>query len=288
MNLKLIKIVLGIGLAITLLCVGIVYYLDNKQDNLKRDILEKIDNVFDGKNVILDYTFYAAEVEKENIPKLREPLISTITNKPLYSEEDEFFIGLKAFYRLKRGAFNIIVAEKQSDYLYRIYKISASDFGYKVKKYDDWGYDQWPSVDNCYGGALKYFLENDPVLKNSHVSGKYSQIADFKYIENEYYELNDGSFEKSGWWSQKGTAITNFYWKVLYNRAGNDYNVCLKKNVRELDFIKYLLIGLAIICILSFIFLYKPKKNESLVKDNTEVSNNNDSIEKQKSNEYEI
>lgn len=189
---------------------------------------------------------------------------------------------------MKQGAFNIIVAEKQSDYLYRIYKISASDFGYKVKKYDDWGYDQWPSVDNCYGGALKYFLENDPVLKNSHVSGKYSQIADFKYIENEYYELNDGSFEKSGWWSQKGTAITNYYWKVLYNRAGNDYNVCLKKNVRELDFIKYLLIGLAIIGILSFIFLYKPKKNVSQVKDNTQVSNNNDSIDKQKSNEYEI
>ncbi len=288
MNLKLIKIILGIGLAITLLCVGIVYYLDNKQDKLKRDILEKIDKVLDGKNVILDYTFYTAEVEKGNIPKLREPFISNITNKPLYSEEDEFFIGLKAFYRLKRGAFNIIVAEKQSDYLYRIYIISASDFGYKVKKYDDWGYDQWPSVDNCYGGALKYFLENDPVLKNSHVSGKYSQIADFKYIENEYYELNDGSFEKSGWWSQKGTAITNYYWKVLYNRAGNDYNVCLKKNVRELDFIKYLLIGLAIIGILSFIFLYKPKKNVSQVKDNTQVSNNNDSIDKQKSNEYEI
>ena len=63
-NLKIIKIVLGIGLAITLLCVGIIYYLDNKQDNLKRDILEKIDKVFDDKNVILDYTFYAAEVEK--------------------------------------------------------------------------------------------------------------------------------------------------------------------------------------------------------------------------------
>lgn len=57
MNLKLIKIILGIGLAITLLCVGIVYYLDNKQDKLKRDILEKIDKVLDGKNVILDYTF---------------------------------------------------------------------------------------------------------------------------------------------------------------------------------------------------------------------------------------
>lgn len=291
MNLKIIKAILGISLAIILLCFGIKFYLDNKQDKLKHDILEQIDKVLDGKNVVLDYTFYAAEVEKGNIPKLREPFISTITNKPIYSDEDEFFKGLKAYYKLKQGAFNIIVAQKQSDYLYRIYRISASDFGYRVNKHDEWGYNQWPSVDDCYSGALKYFLENDPELKNSYVSGKYSQITDFKYIENEYYELNDQSFEKSGWWTQKGTAITNYFWKVLYNRAGNDYYVCLKNNVRAIDFIKYLLIGLAIIGILSFIFLYKPKKKESLVGDNRQheiISNKNDTKDLNQSNEYEI
>lgn len=288
MNLKLIKIVLGIGLAIILLCFGIVYYIDNKQDNLKRDIIEKIDKVFDGKNVILDYTFYIAEVEKVKFP-VNSSKVSSFSE--ILNYEPDFLYGLKAIYRLKRGAFNIIVAEKQSDNSFRIYKISASDLGYKVNKYDDWGYDQWPSIDNCYGGALKYFLEIDPLLKNSHVSGKYSQIANFKYIENEYYELFDGSFENSGWWSQNGTSITNYYWKVLYNRAGNDYNLRLKENVRKLDFIKYLLIGLVVIGILSFIFLYKPKKNDSLVEHNTfdELSSIDSTTKNSKpGNEYDI
>lgn len=288
MNLKIIKVILGFVLSITFLFFGVNYYLDNKQEKLKQNIVEQIDKTFDGRNVVMDYTFYSAEVEKDVVPNIKPLLISTIDKQPIYPEGYESFKDVKYFFRLKRGAFNLIVGEKKDDNIFSVYRIIASDFGYKVSRYDGWGYDQWPSVDNCYGGALKYFLEDDPKLKNSFVTGKYEQISNLKYIENEYYQVVDRYGVGSSWQKGKGANINNYFWKVFYTETGNDYIVRIKDNVRVIDFIKYFSIGLAIIGILSFIFLYKPKKIESQVKDNTQVSNNNDSIDNQKSNEYEI
>jgi len=261
MKTNLIKSILGIGLAFIILFFGVDYYIKEKESRLKQELNQQIDHILDGKNVVSDGEIYSAEVVKASKPETLN--ILGPDGKPISSEYDDYK-DIKSLYKLNRGGFCIYSLMKKTPELYTYKKYYSSEIGYVVNKFDSWGNNQWPSINTCYSKAFEYFIQNDNDLKNSFISGKKSEIINFPDIKNEYYIIKKNLDFTSG----GHPCIANYYSKVFYYYVGEDYIVLFDSNARTTDFIKLFIIGSLIIGVLSFIFMYKPKKKSNISNEN--------------------
>ena len=256
MNVKLLKIILGIGLVMTGLVFGVYSYINNKKEKLESEINLSIEKIFQGKNRIMDGEFYSTEVKLNKTPS------SIIDLKGYEKTVMPEYEGIKSYYTLINGGFNFIVLEKKNSIIYRLYNITAGDLAYKVKKYDEWGIER-QSINNCYKRTFNYFIDVNPEYKNSFVSGSQSEINSFINLENDYYQVKYASFETgaAGDFSSGGNpCIICSDFNLFYSTHGKEYLVMPKSDALIWDYVKYISIGIVIIFILTFIFLYKPKE----------------------------
>jgi len=265
------------------------YYLHNsKKTELKNQIYSKIDNVFDGKTVILDGQNSLA------VGELRE--ISHDSNAK--QKDDDIFSfrkwrvreGLYAFYEATSGGFTIKQLTRQNEDVFDIETIYSGDMAYKKPtrtyvppSYMDLGYSEryktgggyWRdnyrlSVRECYREAFNYFTENDRKSPGAYSPGKFVDITNFPDMRNEYFYIDNtaprqysSSSVSSSEWESSGDHSANIStedWAVYYKIYGKHYELTENENKTKKDlFIKVLIGAGSVIVLLLILLLSKPK-----------------------------
>jgi hypothetical protein len=225
------------------------YYVDNKDKELKKEVLDKIDKVFDGNSTISDGENQSVKMEQIEIPS-DGTLIWNDDTLVVNKEYKDLF----SFYKCVSGGFKIIKATRESENKIDVRTIYSTNMGYKVKNFNYYV----PGFNESYKSAYDYLTIEDK--SSGFTPGKFKQIEDLYRIHNEYYKLDD--FE-GNYRSIDDGHIFNFYWKVFYSYTGDVYYLQLDNSAKRKDFWKFFGFSTLGILLLSFVIFYKPKEKEN-------------------------
>ena len=263
--------------------------LDNKKQKLKKEIYAKVDNILDGKTVVLDglETLTDGVLKETNYSRLKN---KNSNDQSLLFQEWWESGKLYSIYEATNGGFTIKQLTKQNDDGFDVETISSGDMGYKkpsgnyVKpQYMDgvWG-DRIKisdgyyssnfrlSVRQCYTEAFEYFTKDDRHSSGAYTPGKYVDISNFSEIGNEYFYMDNtvpkqfstsGNFSSS--WESSSNHSTNINtedWAVYYSNYGKHYEITENETLISKDLLSYICMSVGSIIFLLVILLFaKPK-----------------------------
>lgn len=280
--------------SISILLIGaavLTAYLisNNKKQKLKKEIYSKVDNILDGKTVVLDGVISLTQGE------LKETGYSKSKNKsddPFANLFQEWWESEKLYtiFEASGGGFTIKQLTKQNDDGYDVETYSSGDMGYKKPagryvepEYMDMGWGERMKVGGgyyasnyrlpvreCYTQAFEYFTKEDKKSPGAFTPGKYVDISNFSDIRNEYFYMDNTSpkqYSSSGifapsWNStgEHGANINTEDWAVYYSTYGKHYEITENEEVIRKDLFTYLGITVGSILLLLIIsFFAKPK-----------------------------
>lgn len=228
---KFRKIILLSMVVLLGLCLWISFQMHNaKVEKDKQELIGKIEQLFQSKNVIADGQKYQ---------------ISGELNKRMYT----LFSGGFTIYELSKesGGFvksmftagNIVYKEDEYEYSY----------GYKMPTYR-----QKPQ--GCYDDAFEFLLlRNKDNRKNSYTENTYTEIKDFPMgFYSEFHFIKNVNHPTEFYNRQNGGGrVYNSSREVLYSQVKTYYAIENDKEEIQKSLIKYLLIGMAVALTLTFI-----------------------------------
>jgi hypothetical protein len=237
---QVVKKLIVIGILIAIAYLASNYYVENKDKDLKKDMIDRIDKVFGGKTTISDGEIFSVNMRQKNVP-----------SGNFYKEYED----LVSYYECLSGGFNIVKAIRnpKRDIEIDIREIYSTNMGYKVRNVSYW--DNLPSFNDAYKMAYDYLTIEDK--SSGFTKGMYSQITRLDEISNEYYSLENshgGEYKLSG-----EQFVYNYYNKVFYTYKGNEYYLRLNHSIKKREFWKIFGFSTFGIILLSFVFLYKPQ-----------------------------
>lgn len=296
--------------------LGAFLFSNSKKNELKAEIYNRIENIFDGKSVVLDGTFSLTQGELEDTgfnekkSKLKktwslnyiDSFFLDDTFSQQWWERDKLYTIFKSTY----GGFTIKMITKRYPDGYDLETIESGDMGYKkpASKYvqpEYWnGYklsDGYYSnnyrlpIRECYSQAYEFFTKDDRKSPGAYSPGKYVDITNFPDISNKYYYMSNREpiqYTSSGhtssyWYSSDNheANINNEDWAVYYSLTGNHYVISENSKTINKDLITYLAISIGtIVLVLIFIYFSKPKyfRNLNLYGKRWKNTSNNDQI----------
>jgi hypothetical protein len=276
------------------LAVFTTYFIsNNKKQKLKKEIYVKVDNVLDGKTVVLDGTESLTQGELKETGYSRTKTKTKVKNiDDLASLLREWWEPEKLYtiYEATNGGFTIKQLTRQNDDGFDLETYYSGDMGYKKPSgryvepeyIDDGrggkfkmsgGYyssNYRLSVRQCYTEAYEYFTKDDKKSPGAYTPGKYVDISNFADIRNEYYYMDNIATKKytssgifsSSWESSgiHGANINTEDWAVYYKTYGKHYEITENETAIRKDLFTYLGISVGSILILMLIMLFaKPK-----------------------------
>lgn len=264
-------------------------FSNNKKQKFKKDIYSKVDNILDGKTVVLDgvKTLTQGKLKETGYPKSKSKNSDDLSY--LFEEwwERE---KLYTIYEATNGGFTIKQLTRQNDDGFDIETTYSGDMGYKKPsgKYvapeymdDGWGgrfkisdgyyaNNYRLSVRQCYTSAFEYFTKDDKKSPGAFTPGKYVDISNFSDIRNEYFYMDNttpkqysssGIFSSS--WESSGDHEANINtedWAVYYKTYGKHYEITENETAIRKDLFTYLGITIGSTILLLLIILFaKPK-----------------------------
>lgn len=275
------KIIVSFLMLISLGVFSAYQISNNKKEKLKEEIYVKIENILDGKTVVLDGTYSLTEGElseteynSKNKIKSGDPILDIHLQS--WGESEKLY----TVYTASSGGFIIKQLTKRNNDSYDIETSYSGDMGYKrpYKSYmpaqyvDDGlggrykitgGYfsnNFRPSVRECYRLAFEYFTKEDKKSPGAYSAGKYVDISNFPEIRNQYFYMDNTNPKKhstsgissSSWesYSEHGANINTDSWVVYYKTYGKHYEISENKELIN----KELFINISII-VGTFLFL---------------------------------
>lgn len=271
------------------LAVFIAYsYSNNKKQKFKKDIYSKVDNILDGKTVVLDgvETLTQGKLKETGYPKSKSKNSDDLFLFEEWWEREKLY----TIYEATNGGFTIKQLTRQNDDGFDIETTYSGDMGYKKPsgKYvapeymdDGWGgrfkisggyyADNYRlSVRKCYTSAFEYFTKDDKKSPGAYTPGKFVDISNFSDIRNEYFYMDNttpkqysssgifsSSWESSG---DHGANINTEDWAVYYKTYGKHYEITENETAIRKDLFTYLGITVGTTILLLLILLFaKPK-----------------------------
>jgi hypothetical protein len=288
-NIKLwatFKIFFTIIISLGLLGLVCYSYVNSKKEIYKKEILETITNIFDGKTVILDgqktavlgelkETGYKGKnkTQKKDLSKTR--LEKYLGSKSLWWERE----GLYTIFNCSSGGFTIKKLTRLSDESFDLETYYSSDLGYTKpttsrgivsSTYDEYGeHNTYGTITNyrrdvksCYNDAFDFFTTEDK--SGSYTPGKLIDIENFPSLRNEYFFLQNSepkqyssaSHNASEWWSIDEHSA-GVYWddvKVYYSSRGKHYELTLNNEKYTKDLA--IIIGISFAIVILFLIIY--------------------------------
>lgn len=291
--------------SIALLLVGLAVLtayliLNNKKQKLKKEIYSKVENIFDGKTVILDgiESLTVGELEETdyNSKKSKNKKEWVTIGKDSFLLDNSFSKGwwerekLYTIYKASSGGFTIKQLTRQNDDGFDIETSYSGDMGYKKPsgRYvepeymdDGWGGRYKISggyyssnyrlpVRQCYTEAFEYFTKDDKKSPGAYTPGKYVDISNFPDIRNSYFYMDNTmpkQYSSSGVFSSSwessgdhGANINTEDWAVYYKTYGKHYEITENETAIRKDFVTYLSISVGSILLLLIILLLAKPK----------------------------
>jgi hypothetical protein len=231
---KFRKIVLLSMVALIGLCLWISFQMQRtKVEKDKQQLISKIDQLFQSKNVIADGQKYH--------------IIGDL-NKRLYS----LFIGGFTIYELSKESGGFVKS-----------MITAGDIKYKEDEYRYfYGYKmpidrQTPQ--ECYDDAFEFLLlGNKDNRKNSYTENTYTEIKDFPMgFYSEFHFVKNVEHPTEFYIQQNGRSqVSNSSYEVICLQEKTYYTIDNDKEEIQKSLLKYLVIGLAVaLALTSILFL---------------------------------
>ena len=255
-KIDIIKRIIIVGILITVAYFVTEYHIENKDKELKDDFFEKIDKAFEGKDVISDGVNNPVQVQRISIPTI------SLQGGNIYTEEN--YKDLVSYYERITGGFTILKAKRTSSSNRSkdgidVYEIYSTNMGYKVNNISNyWMVDL--SFNECYKSAYEYLTVED--ISSGFTPGKFQQISDLHKISNEYYRWWETDTSRGLSEKYNSSYVYNNYWKVFYHRIYTHYwlDYAYNYTVKKREFRKIFSISTLGILLLSFVFMYNPKK----------------------------
>jgi hypothetical protein len=258
-------------------------YVNSKKNNFKKEISEKISNIFDGKTVVLDGEKTGVQGEKQETGYKGE---SKKKNDDLFNFQEWWERdGLYTIFKCTSGGFTIKKLTQLSDESFDLETYYSGDMGYRKPAYSrgitGWSYNEYgesntygnipnyrQSVQSSYNDAFDFFTKDDKT--GSYTAGKYVDIVNFPDLRNEYYYLDNtapksyssaGHFSAEWWSSDEHTAnVYNDDRRVYYSSKGKHYELTLNDVRFKKDLLTVIGISSGVFFLLLLILgLSKPK-----------------------------
>jgi hypothetical protein len=258
---------------------------NNKKQKMKEEIYAKVNNIMDGKTVVLDGIYFKTEGElqetglgKKAIGNSNQPIVGPF--EPRLEKEK-----LYAIYTAYRGGFTIKTLTRLNDDGFDIVTKKSLGLGYKMSlstytppSYWDDGFDHvkindgysssnYPlSIDEYYLESFEYFTKEDRESPGAYSHGKYVDITNLPDIRNDYFFMDNTipkNFSSSGvqassWESDFN--ISNNKLICYFKSSGKHYEITENKEAINNDLLKYLLIPIASLLLFLLLTLFsKPK-----------------------------
>ncbi len=261
----------------------------NKTQTLKKEIYSKVDNILDGKTVVLDgiTSLTQGELKETNYSKSKNK-----SNDPDANLINEWWKAerLYTIFEAYGGGFTIKQLTKQYDDGYDIETYSSGNMGYKkpsgsyvAPKYMDMGWGEKVMVGGgyyssnyrlpvrqCYTKAFEYFTKEDKISPGAFTPGKYIDISNFPDIRNEYFYMDNITPKKyvsSGIHAPSWSNLTEYSanintedWVVYYSKHGKHYEITEYETAIRNDLFTYLGITVgSIMLLLTIGYFAKPQ-----------------------------
>lgn len=276
-----------------LLLIGLAAFIaysisNNKKQKLKKEIYSKVDNILDGKTVVLDgiHSLTQGNQKETGYSKSKNKNNDDVFYFPEWWEREKLY----TIYEATNGGFTIKQLTRQNDDGFDIETYYSGDMGYKKPsgryvepEYMDMGWGEKMkisggyyssnyrlSVRECYREAFEYFTKDDKKSPGAYTAGKYVDISNFSDIRNEYFYMDNttpkqysssgifsSSWESSG---DHGANINTEDWAVYYKSYGKHYEITENETSIKKDLYTYLGISVGSVLLLLLIILFaKPK-----------------------------
>lgn len=242
-------------------------YVNSKKNNFKKDISEKITNIFNGNTVVLDGEKTGVQGEKEETGYNGES--KKKNNDLFYSQEWWERDGLYTIFKCTSGGFTIKKLTQLSDESFDLETYYSGDMGYRKPAYSrgitGWSYNEYgesntygnisnyrENVQSCYNDAFDFFTKDDKT--GSYKAGKYVDIVNFPDLRNEYYYMDNAApklhssagHSSSEWWTEDDHAGGGLTWddkRVYYKIRGKHYELTLNNERFKKDL--FIIIGIS-------------------------------------------
>jgi hypothetical protein len=253
-DLFLLRMIVSISIVLVSILIFYLIFI-NKLNNSKKELIDKIDLIFQGNNDVCDGVKYELS---GTLRKLEEPTVdkNDWSHRFEWSEyERKKNSGVLEEFDLQSGGFTMLVLSKE-DKGYVLKRVTSKGLEYKVGQYEfSYGYlvpSYRPSLDKCYSNALEYLTSNNKSGK--FVANTFNKIENFPELRSDFYIVDNVTRPTSPnlttWLEENsGNVYTNQY--TIYLKSLYKYYEIIKDSKET---IKFLIIYLAI-GFLSGIFL---------------------------------
>lgn len=271
-NTNKIKIPAGIFLFIGIaISIGLSYFIVlNQREKDFKNIENKIDRIFQGKDEICDYKNSG----------VRGTLHTNgdgggILN--LLLEKDNEGKELVQYYNCTSGGFTVLTLTKKNNG-FDLVESNSNNMGYKIPESrwtagKDYGYGintpgySTPtfreSVQAAYDGAMKYISSEKE--NKSYVAGSYDKINTFDEIRTPFYYIGNieptkyssTSTNSKSWKSLGNGAVFNNQWIVWYTYSGRHYEIIEEYSIFNKRWLIYSLIGSILAALLYILIRYR-------------------------------
>ena len=233
---------------ITILIFGLItifsayYVISQRKEKDKKDLENKIDNIFQGRSIICDAT-----------KSLTSGEIKPVNNNDTYSSDskrNELEKKVVSKYYCTSGGFTFKKLKKV-DNGYEIESIISTNMAYKV---NDYSYR--PSIESAYRKAYDYFEEES---SGYFLSGSFDLITNFVFLRTNYYKVENvvkPSYPNSTYWyTNEEGGYFNYDYQILYFKTiGYYYEITQDDNKVNDLILKVSIVALLIYLIISFSF----------------------------------
>lgn len=197
-------IIIAYVLAMGTMFLGVHEYIKIKDNRLRNEIHDKIDEIFTHQDQFIDiaYSGYKVGSEKISIPKKPDSKINLGDyHRHLMDEWKDNYGDLYKMYRVfyarsdwsspynYEDGWNLVVLKHDRDGVYMEW-IFPYAVGFKKQDYE-WGYSYMPSVEAAVENAFEFYTTNDKstyydYFRKGSVEEAWSKLYD---ADNEYYFL---------------------------------------------------------------------------------------------------
>jgi len=286
-----LKLVLFVFFIFIFIVFSTYVYISLKKDVLKKDALNKIESVFEGKSIVLDakYTggvqgdFEDTEYKGEKVEFEGEGVFR-YSNEPWWKEG-----GIYTIFKCSNGGFtikeitrdngiNALSFRAKNEESFCLVTKQSTDMGYLQPKttYIEPTYETLPwevppmgqknmfhagykisnyraPVQKCYDDALEFLTNGDK--SGAYSQGKFISITNFPYISNQYYyiDLEESSITNLNPipYRYAGNIYTD-KWRVYFSKVTESYKLKLNEKVINVEL--FSILGISFILILIILF----------------------------------
>lgn len=262
-----------------------------KKDILEQQIYTKIDQVFNGSNIVIDGEFRLPDGELIDIyPNPQGIIVFPLCVKyewldfwrmkglhtVYYPDGDSKGFSVIKATRYDKGTFDIEIFESK-EMGYKIkdesgHQPTLADFSNNDKTKTSDGYlmnNTRPNVEDCYISAFNSLLnsgEEQPLGAPRRSS--YSQIEDLPYVDlrtNKYFYVSNSNRNKksksgSPKWTSTDGVIQNNQWLVFFFVSGRQYEVVEDEDMVTIGLYLHIFLSMIVMSVILFTILqFKPK-----------------------------